>query len=276
MGRYNTQVTICDYTSCAQYTCRQTCTVSQGTCVFQMSGGISGCGTCGPGVGTCCLWCVPQGVSSVMIEIWGGGGGGGAAPNCVCQTQGSGGGGGSYARKNLQVVSGACYTICVAPGGAGGGLIGGMTASAVCCCGMKGGTTFITGPGLSNFCAEGGYGGESRQSNASSKVSPNGGWPGTGGDLNLRGGDGGQHVGNTWINGFSWGGQAPFGGRQAYIGYDACALYSDWGNTGYYGGVCGFVGNFPGGGGTGGFASCCCGVCACGGNGAPGAIRIWM
>lgn len=287
MGRYRTDVVqscgssqqCWDATTYNGYNCQRTCLPSQGTCVFQMSGGLGGCGTCGPGTGACCQWLAPAGVSSVIIEIWGGGGGGGASPNCLCVQQGGGGGGGSYSRKTLAIAAGQYYTICVGSGGAGGGLCGGLSVPQACCCGNKGGTTYITGPGLCNFCAEGGYGGESRiGANCMNAFSPNGGWPGTGGDLNSRGGDGGVAGGSNddWRNGYSWGGSSPFGGKNVFLGYDFCSQYTDQCGNGIGGGVNGFVGSFPGGGGTGGFASCCCFIPACGGNGAPGAIRIWM
>lgn len=288
MGRYRTEVVqTCgstqqcwDATTYNGYNCQQVCLPSQGTCVFQMSGGIGGCGTCGPGPGACCNWLVPAGVSSVIIEIWGGGGGGGSSPNCFCNQNGGGGGGGAYARKTLAVAAGQNYTICAGSGGAGGGLCGGLSAPLACCCGNKGNTTYMTGPGLCNFCAEGGYGGESRlYAYCIGTSTPNGGWPGSGGDLNVNGTDGGI-TGGYYMGGpqnaFSWGGSSPFGGKSTFMGMDWCNQYTDQCGNGYSGGINGFVGGFPGGGGTGGYASCCCFIPACGGNGAPGAIRIWM
>jgi len=277
MGRYNTQVVYTDGTAHTQWTCQQTSLQTQGTCVLQLTGGLGGTGTCGPGSGVSCQWNVPAGVSSVVIEIWGGGGGGGSAVMCQCDTIGNGGGGGAYARKTLAVTAGTCYTICVGAGGAGGGLgtLLSNATSATCCCGASGGTTYITGTGLANLCAEGGYGGESRISSMTT-VSPNGGWAGTGGDVNVRGSDGGSYN-DTYLNRYTWGGSSPFGGRNIYLAYDCASKYQDLCCTGRAGGICGYYGVFPGGGGTGGFASCCCiGIAPCGGNGAPGAIRIWM
>lgn len=241
-----------------------------------MTGGTGGCATVGT-TGACCNWIVPAGITSIVIEIWGGGGGGGAPPTCQCCIVAGGGGGGSYARKTLEVAPGSAYTICVG----GGGLGGIPTTQSTCCCGLKGGTTYMTGSGLGDFCAEGGYGGESRCSSFLNIVSPNGGWPGSGGDLNARGYDGG-FIGQgksdfgTSNNGWTWGGGSPFGGRNIYMGFDCCSVYVNQCATSRGGGICGFTGSFPGGGGTGGWASCCCGICACGGNGAPGLVRIWM
>lgn len=100
--------------------------------------------------GRCCLWTVPNGTRYIKFEMWGGGGGG--AGSCCCQ-QGCGGSGGSYAIKTLsgaQVVSGCQYTICAA----------GSTAQSNTCCGFPGNTSFVTGFGLSGFCARGGCAGQ--------------------------------------------------------------------------------------------------------------------
>lgn len=276
MTRYASQIIVgTDSTSKAAWNCTRDLRSNQGVCVFQLTGGNGGCDIVGTS-GICCQWTVPDGVNSVLIEIWGAGGGGGAPVNCICCLAGGGGGGGAYARKFLPVTPGTAYTVCVGGGGVGGS----PSSGGACCCGTKGGTTYVTGAGLSNFCAEGGYGGQSRcRPSGESMRSPNGGWPGTGGDVNIRGGDGGVRgslTSNDWCNGFSYGGPAPFGGRTMYIGYDDCGRYNDWSGSGKWGSLCGFTGNFPGGGGTGGWPSCCCGICVCGGNGAPGLVRIWM
>ena len=279
MTRYVSQIAVAnDGTSKAAFICNRTVTANPGVCVLQITGGAGGCSTVGPtgcttGSGVCCQWTVPAGVSSVVIEIWGGGGGG-AAPGgmCTCCNHGQGGGGGAYSRKTLAVSAGDTYTICVGGGGAGGI----PSSSSVCCCGLKGGTTYVTGNGLSGFCAEGGYGGESRcYPSGTSVLSPNGGWPGSGGDLNVRGGDGMVWY-RTNICGWTQGGHSPFGGRQRFLGYNYCAQYTDDQGDMANNSVCGNSGHFPGGGGTGGWHSCCCGICSCGGPGAPGLVRIWM
>jgi hypothetical protein len=284
MGRYTTQVvSFNDATPSGAYSSVRSCTLAPGayigTCVFQMTGGSNGYQSTGNlGSGYCCAFTVPTGVTQMFIEIWGGGGGGGGGAWCWCCGFGTGGGGGAYAKKYLSSVSaGSSYTICVGAGGQGG--IPG--SSSACCCGQKGVTTYVTGPGLTNFCAEGGYGGESRcAETCRSGVTPNGGFPGTGGDLNLRGYDGGRLIGNDagqpWCHGWGWGGGSPFGGRNMHIGYDFCSQYVDERGTGKFGGICGFTGMFPGGGGTPGWPSCCCGICSCGGDGATGMVRIWM
>lgn len=284
MGRYTTQVvSFNDNTSVAAYSSVRTCTITPGgytgTCVLQLSGGIGGCATTGnTGNGNCCAWTVPNGVTNIVIEIWGGGGSG-AAHNCTCCGLATGGGGGAYSKTStLKVNPGDVYTLCAGAGATGP--TGGSTSS-VCCCGAKGVTTYVTGTGLTNFCAEGGYGGESRCVPVGHSVqSPNGGFPGTGGILNLRGYDGGRFTGfdgsQPWCQGASYGGGSPFGGRNMYINFDFCSQYNDNRGTLKDGGICGFTGSFPGGGGTGSWPSCCCGINGRGGDGAAGLIRIWM
>jgi len=96
-----------------------------------------------------CRWCVPCGVTKVTFEIWGGGGGGAGA--CCCMS-GIPGTTGAYSRKTLtypDIEGGYCYSMCVAT----------ATSNTNSFRGVRGCTTYITGPGLSNFCAEGGYGG---------------------------------------------------------------------------------------------------------------------
>lgn len=272
-----------DNTTKAAFTCIRTCninTTGAGACLFQLTGGASGNANynAASATGISCSWTVPSGVSSIVIEIWGGGGGGGAAPSGVCSERASGGGGGAYAKKSLAVTAGSSYTICVGSGGNGGT----PTSASVCCCGLKGGTTYVTGTGLNNFCAEGGYGGESRcGSMYYNIISPNGGWPGSGGDINARGFDGGSVGGGNsdTYSGWTYGGGSPFGGRNSYMGHSCCNVQADNSSQNGVrgGGIIGIIGLFPGGGGTGGIASCLpASNCANGGQGAPGLVRIWM
>lgn len=92
-------------------------------------------------------WCVPTGITSATMHIWGGGGSG-AGGRC-CQ-QGVPGGSGAFAKVELTVAQGDCYELCAGFGGL-------CTAS---CRGERGCCSFIVGPGLTNFIAEGGYGGK--------------------------------------------------------------------------------------------------------------------
>ena len=105
----------------------------------------------------CCGWVVPVGTTWVTFEIWGGGGSGGGG--CCC-SQGIPGGSGAYAVKSVYqpIIAGTCglcgctYTICA-----------GATTPSVgsSCTGCPGCTTWVTGYGLSNFCAVGGSCGHS-------------------------------------------------------------------------------------------------------------------
>lgn len=102
----------------------------------------------------CPGFCVMPGVTELTFEIWGGGGGGAGACNCQ---QGNPGGAGAYARKTLRG--------CDFPGGTLGGFcyllfIGPTTCCSSCCEGVRGCKTYITGCGLSNFCADGGLPGK--------------------------------------------------------------------------------------------------------------------
>ncbi len=57
---------------------------------------------------------VPEGVTSVLVELWGGGGAGAAGG-----TPGGGGAGGSYARATFAVTAGEQFTVSVGAGGDG-------------------------------------------------------------------------------------------------------------------------------------------------------------
>ena len=97
------------------------------------------------------LWCIPNGVCDVIFEIWGAGGGGGSS--CCC-SRGMPSGSGAYAWKRVTgaatSLQGCSYDVHVGRPGCG------RTGSQ---CGNQGGTSYITGYGLSNFCARGGHGG---------------------------------------------------------------------------------------------------------------------
>jgi len=99
-----------------------------------------------------CCWRVPgsptgTGTTVVTFEVWGGGGGGAGA--CCCMI-GVPGGAGAYARKSVTgVASGTAYDICI-------GTIGCRNPAET---GIRGCKSYVTGSGLSNFCADGGFGG---------------------------------------------------------------------------------------------------------------------
>jgi len=107
-------------------------------------------------------WCVPPGISTATFHIWGAGGPGAPMGGCgVAVPSGSG----AYAYKQVSVTPGDCYNLTV-------GIF-------YCCCdnvtsganwqtapiqntggSWNGfGKTYVTGTGLTNFCAEGGFSG---------------------------------------------------------------------------------------------------------------------
>ena len=101
-----------------------------------------------------CSWTVPADTKGIKFEIYGGGGSGYGA--CCCMVNPLPGGSGAYAVKHLNEEDGdftagsTVYALCA--GGTG-------------CCwasshGQRGHTSYVTGTGLSNFCALGGHTGE--------------------------------------------------------------------------------------------------------------------
>ena len=95
-------------------------------------------------------WKVPANTTEIIFEIWGAGGCGG--DGCCC-TRGVPGSSGAYAYKKLtgtDVVPGCSYALDIG--------VGGRSRHGPAC-GQPGNKTSITGYGLSNFSADGGYGG---------------------------------------------------------------------------------------------------------------------
>ena len=160
---------------------------------------------------------VPQGVTRIMVELWGagggGGGGGGGSINASNGGTGGGGGGGGYIKDLLNVNSGEAIAVIIGHRGLGG--IGGNA----------GGLSFPGGPGSS------GSTGNSTSFKNSIVNGGSGGNGGTGGSatagINGQGGNGGS------------GGNAP--GNLGIVG--------QFGYPGQYGGM---GGNAGGGGGFGG------------------------
>jgi hypothetical protein len=100
-------------------------------------------------------WCVPPlGACKLRIEIWGGGGMG---SGLQCQSLGVAGYSGEYNSRilcasdlTLDNFDNQCYLMCVGMANCCANCVGG-------CMGCK---SYVAGPGLDNFCAEGGYGGK--------------------------------------------------------------------------------------------------------------------
>ena len=95
--------------------------------------------------GCCCNWTVPGGTTCARFQIWGAGGGSGTS--CCCGGAPNGGSG-AYASVIMPVTAGSQYTLCA--------------GCAYCCYTERGQMTqdgnssYVQGPGLTNFCAEGG------------------------------------------------------------------------------------------------------------------------
>ena len=227
-----------------------------------------------------CTWTVPAGTCRVTFEIWGGGGGGGnKGTNCDCCSRGGSGSGGGYAKKTVDTTPGCQYTIVV--GKAGVSSQGYGSFCGICCDGCAGGTTYVNGQGLSNFCATGGLGGKSDfGSNCYGHCGCN--WYsqcpgcGVGGDINARGFTptvtryGSDNPYNIVVKAGGAGG--PGGGAGGYNGFGG---YNN--NSGYCAliGEHNFHGRIPGGGGagSGGHSDCVCTPFPPG-RGGPGMVKI--
>ena len=99
-------------------------------------------------------WTVPVNITCATFELWGSGGGGGAKCCCDCYHQGSGGSGGIYAAMTIPVTAGDTYTLVIPAGGMYCSI--GSETSHWCCQGGAGGTTYVTGTGITKLCAPGG------------------------------------------------------------------------------------------------------------------------
>lgn len=152
-------------------------------------------GSCADGGGSNSTWVVPAGTTEINFHIWGSGGTGAASYCCM---QGLHAGSGAYAKKTLTsgFSAGDKYVMCLGPfetrtcSTAAAHLCG--TFATDCSWdvtnneffllrGCKGNTTYVNGPGLSNFCAEGGNPGVSiyrmiRGDCVRCIVGPNGGY----------------------------------------------------------------------------------------------------
>jgi len=164
---------------------------------------------------------VPAGVTAIEVEIWAGGSGSWAS---VSGCAGGGGSGGGYARKRISgLTPGATITVTIGAGGAAG--VSGTTAP-----GAGGASSFGA------YCSATG-GVVNPLGTVSVPCLGNQAGVGSGGDVNLYGGDGGvggQNQGGLIFNNGGAGGEGPLSG----------------GIVGNAGGV-GTAGRFPGGGASG-------------------------
>ena len=214
---------------------------------------------CDFGTPGCSVFTVPAGITSLTFEIWGAGGGGGAHCCCDCYHGGPPGAGGGYSSISIATTAGCTYTVCV---GAGGmvSCVGSCTLH-WCCFGQAGGTTYVTGYNLSNFCATGGGGGVNDCYYICGCNIPGG--MGYGGTINACGGYG-SNLGYSDAYMWRWsvGGQAAMGASNRPFSGDHCCVC-----------MIAYPGNFPAaGGGTVLPTLCCC--CSQGGTGGNGLVRI--
>lgn len=208
-----------------------------------------------------CSWTVPTGVCCLTFEIWGAGGGGGARCCCGCYRAGVGGSGGGYSKKTISTTPGTVYSICVGAGGMQP-TVGSCTGH-YCCFGGDGQTTYVTGTGLSSFCATGGCGGNTMCSYQCGCVNVGVGC-GYNGDINKCGSTG---IVGTWSDAqpytFSRPGTAPWTSNETMSTIEyCCQLYCRC-----------FTSTFPGGGGSSPPGNYCC-CCQWATVGANGLVRI--
>jgi hypothetical protein len=178
---------------------------------------------------------VPAGVTSVIVELWGGGGGGGRGQN---NGKGGGGGGGGYGRAVVMVTPNASIAVTVGSGGLGWQNNGPPTS----------GTASQFGP---TCLANGGSAGAS----ASTSANGSGGAGGTGSGvvLAVTGSPGMVTSGGTGALGGGPGGEVPINAvPPSFVGGP---------------------GVFPGGGGAGGWNTGTTSS-SFGGNGAPGLVIV--
>jgi hypothetical protein len=110
-------------------------------------------------------WAVPDDTNLITFHAWGGGGSGSGhcCHACYCDIATCGAFAGYYARKTVRkcdgdFTDGDNYTWCYGAGG-NGESNDGCGCFTVCCDAPRGCASYVTGPGLTNFCAVGGKGG---------------------------------------------------------------------------------------------------------------------
>ena len=165
-------------------------------------------------------WTVPEGVTSVTVEVWGAGGAGQGVTGK--NSAGGGGSGGGYVKATLNVVQGTVYQYSIGAGGSSGNdggityfgsattikAVGGKGAGAPITASNVGGAgapALTTGNVIGNgaFLVNSAYGGKG--GNAASNYSGGGG--SSAGDGNNNGNDAsGSTAGNAPLNGYAGGG----------------------------------------------------------------------
>lgn len=186
-------------------------------------------------------WTAPAGVTSILVQCWGGGGGGRNGNGAG----GRGGGGGAYSEKIVSVTPGNSYTVTVGNGG-GANTDGGDSWF------DSTGTVLAKG-GQAGQAAAGGTGGQASSGVGTTKYSGGNG-------VNADAGGGGGGAGTT-ANGSNGSGSS---------GGSGGSLYGGNGGSNPGGGASGNPGSVRGGGGAGGYN----GAATSGGSGGRGEVRI--
>ena len=206
--------------------------------------------------GHSCAWTVPADTTAIKFEMYGGGASGWGA--CCCMMVGIPGGAGGYVVKHLSEDDGdftagsSVYQICSAGTGCcyPGSSIG------------RGHTSYVTGPGLSNYCALGGHVGQHQCRSFNCYTCCHTCF----GCAAVHGGDYGQPGRSSWLHsnhycaGGLWevasGSPGPLGTGDAHSP-DACTFGMHSGGSPASPGVGGYSGMTSG--------SCCCGKAGGGG-----------
>jgi hypothetical protein len=182
-------------------------------------------------------WTVPCGVTSIIVDAWGGGGGG-KGDGVVGSNAGGGGGSGAYVLRTIAVTPGTVFTISIGAGGLAGNNGGN---------GANGGASTLVNGGLGINISAGGGGGATSATGGSAGIA-------AGGTTNTNGTAGSNSTSAVGGNGAA----APAGGGTGGTG-------ATLGNNGLDGGA-------PGGGGGG--AGDRSGGATDGGNGGAGIIQV--
>lgn len=202
--------------------------------------------------GSAATYTVPAGINKILVEcIGGGGGGGGQTTTAITFTAGGGGGSGGYCCKLIATTPAATFTYTVGAGGGGNSGAAGTNGSD---------TTFGT------LTASGGIGGGAGPVLAASGPFGSGGLGGaaSGGDINVRGGIGGNGSVNSSLGSFSGaGGESHYGGNTNFV------IVTTATNTN---GIAGAANSGAGGSGGAGNAAAAANT---GGAGGSGVIVVW-
>lgn len=207
-------------------------------------------------------WTVPDGVTSITVEAWGGGGGGGGT---TVSGNGGGGGGGAYAKSVLTVIVGTAYSFTVGSGGAGGtgnGVSGAATN-------FNAGQVFAPGGTGGGAAPNGSSGSGGNAASGAGDTRASGGAGGAGGTGIAGGGGGGESGGPSGL-GHAGATSVSTAGGAGGTGNDNAG---DGGNGGIAFDSPGSVGLAPGGGG-GGATSDSSSISQHGGNGSRGLLVI--